>query len=679
MASLKNEAVETLTTKNDHMNFLRCFICNRSYTSPKLLPCLHSFCLTCLENSCSDVTCLLTDEDCSDVSTEDNPMLPPVASITCPMCKTQAPLPKLGVNGFKDNLLVIEMIRRWEEKLCENEPVSNRVSPKNSPQKNGTLQSEQGANGSDKPDMTDDDHCTCLPLWKNISNGKVISEKKKIGSPNLNQDFAQESDSKIRDSNYLDYQFFCVTCDVMICVSCRKQYHIEHHTVSAKEATADRHEYLDHLLTELSSKSNECETSMLQVQNCAEHIVTSADQIVQQIEERSKNLIRAIEQQKEHLLEELTLVVSHNKQKSEVSKSYLQTHNEKLKTAFKFTRDLLDYGSGSDLMYLTNDVSDRLHELIKQKLMYHKTVANVRLEVPEIGYDDNHFHKLFGSLKQSEVKCGSAELLQSFDLDLKWPTGMAATLNRDFVVTGKMGAFEEKGKVMFFTRSGSLKTQYELDERCIPYDTTVTNDGHVLVADNGGNIHKFDSAGRKLDTMAGKFEGVGRLASIHRRNGHFVITSSGEQKVKVFNHNGDLQMSLPKDGSGINLDHPHYVATNKLNDIIVSDFKQHAVFAFDACGNLRFKYSGNGIDAGELKCPSAVCCDNFNNILVADFMNDRVHMLSPSGQFLGYLLTKENSITCPNFLSTDGDGHLYVGQYGGQIQVFQYMGYLKFV
>jgi len=80
----------------------------------------------------------------------------------------------------------------------------------------------------------------------------------------------------------------------------------------------------------------------------------------------------------------------------------------------------------------------------------------------------------------------------------------------------------------------------------------------------------------------------------------------------------------------------------------------------------------------EMKCPSALCCDAFNNILVADFTSDCVHLVSPAGRFLGRLLTKDDGISCPTFLSLDVDrGRLYVGQYGGEVLVFRYLSCIK--
>ena len=610
--------------------------------------------------------------------------------ICCPMCKTDVNLPKSGLNGFKDNLLIVEMIRRWYEKRDFNDatPKTERVETRT-----------QEVDGQDI-------QCTCLPAWRNVANGRIIdsispakhtaqeetTETSKFNYDRSNvdafitRDSASDGDSIISSAKCIDSnvsQYYCLICDVITCLACRDTVHLDHHTMSVAKATEDKKAYLDRLLVSLQDKMSVCDTTLLQVENTHQHLLSSTEHVVKEIEDRAEKQIRLVEKRRDQLISELSLILKLNEQKHSICKERLHELQEKLKTASKFSHDLLEYGSYSEIMYLNNDVSDRLHELLREQNNNGADIMNVQLEVPDYGRDESHLEKSFGSLVKGEVKCGSAELLRSFDIDLKWPTGMATTKNKEFVVTGKMGAFEEKGKVMFFGRSGQLKNVYDLPENCIPYDTTVTSDGTVLVSDNNGKIHKFDSSGCKMEIMDGKFKGVGRLAPVENMWGHFVVTSSDERRVHVYKPNGERYLSLPKcsdpDSHDIELLHPHYVATNHDNDIIVSDFEQNAMFVFNSKGDLRFQYGGNGIDGGDLRCPSAVCCDHFNNILVADFMNDRVHLVSQSGHFLGYLLTKDNDVSCPNFLSIDGDGHLFVGQYGGQIQVFRYLSYVKFV
>ena len=61
---------------------IECAICLDVLKIPKALPCLHSFCLSCLENTVES---------------------PESEIIICPTCREEHKLPNDGVKGFRDN------------------------------------------------------------------------------------------------------------------------------------------------------------------------------------------------------------------------------------------------------------------------------------------------------------------------------------------------------------------------------------------------------------------------------------------------------------------------------------------------------------------------------------------------------------------------------------------------
>jgi hypothetical protein len=69
--------------------------------------------------------------------------------------------------------------------------------------------------------------------------------------------------------------------------------------------------------------------------------------------------------------------------------------------------------------------------------------------------------------------------------------------------------------------------------------------------------------------------------------------------------------------------------------------------------------------------PSDVACDSRCNILVADLFNHRIHLLSPDGEFLKYLLT-EDEVYAPFALSLYGST-LWVGGCDGAVKLFHYV------
>lgn len=74
------------TTVQDHKN-ITCFLCTRYYTSPRILPCHHVFCLSCIKTLC----------DKSKISSTTSPTK---KKLVCPKCKARLSVPVDGVESF---------------------------------------------------------------------------------------------------------------------------------------------------------------------------------------------------------------------------------------------------------------------------------------------------------------------------------------------------------------------------------------------------------------------------------------------------------------------------------------------------------------------------------------------------------------------------------------------------
>eukprot|EP00058_Branchiostoma_floridae_P027689 XP_002613180.1 hypothetical protein BRAFLDRAFT_73101 [Branchiostoma floridae] len=79
--------------------FLSCSICTDTFKKPKVLPCQHTFCSTCLR----------------DWAETRKPF-------QCPMCRVSVDLPAQGVSGFQDNRLVAGLCEQFSDKLSTSPP-----------------------------------------------------------------------------------------------------------------------------------------------------------------------------------------------------------------------------------------------------------------------------------------------------------------------------------------------------------------------------------------------------------------------------------------------------------------------------------------------------------------------------------------------------------------------------
>ena len=89
------------------------------------------------------------------------------------------------------------------------------------------------------------------------------------------------------------------------------------------------------------------------------------------------------------------------------------------------------------------------------------------------------------------------------------------------------------------------------------------------------------------------------------------------------------------------------------------DSTAYSVLAIDVQGDLKSVYRGGPRWKGFN--PMNVCCDKHQHVIIADYINNKVHLVNKDGQFILYLMTTKN-VSCPMGLSVADDGVLWVGE-----------------
>ncbi|XP_078341081.1 uncharacterized protein LOC144627568 isoform X2 [Crassostrea virginica] len=85
----------------------------------------------------------------------------------------------------------------------------------------------------------------------------------------------------------------------------------------------------------------------------------------------------------------------------------------------------------------------------------------------------------------------------------------------------------------------------------------------------------------------------------------------------------------------------HYITENNNGDVVVSDQKGQAVVVTSHKGVHRFSYTGP--PSGPRLFPNGICTDVMSHILVCDFRTHTVQMLDRDGEFLSYLLIRDET------------------------------------
>ncbi|XP_062619186.1 uncharacterized protein LOC134280742 [Saccostrea cucullata] len=190
--------------------------------------------------------------------------------------------------------------------------------------------------------------------------------------------------------------------------------------------------------------------------------------------------------------------------------------------------------------------------------------------------------------------------------------------------------------------SGSVSTVTSTDP-LIPVGICQSVDSGLMVTlrDNGSDLYKLESHSRRLVR-------------------HITVT-------------GDVihEYEYQEDGHTRLFTFPGRVTQNSNSDICVVNSKSVTtaeLMIMSPSGRIKSVYRGQNPTI-EFR-PADIACDSLGNILVTDPYNKQIHLLSPDGEFLKFLLT-DNEVKLPFRLSLY-KSTLWVGYREGLVKVFQY-------
>jgi hypothetical protein len=158
------------------------------------------------------------------------------------------------------------------------------------------------------------------------------------------------------------------------------------------------------------------------------------------------------------------------------------------------------------------------------------------------------------------------------------------------------------------------------------------------------------------------------LAVDESRNTIVVTGTTPYASVEVFSKEGKTVLRVPKNDTFVS---PANVTCSISGDMYVCDLGQACVFILDGSGNVKHRYQPpeySGLRHAFI--PSDVCCDPDDNLLIADKGNNVLHLVSPSGSFLG--ISPSGYLIRPMVLAFDRAGKLWVGDCGDRITIFHY-------
>ncbi|XP_072231121.1 tripartite motif-containing protein 3b isoform X1 [Leuresthes tenuis] len=222
---------------------------------------------------------------------------------------------------------------------------------------------------------------------------------------------------------------------------------------------------------------------------------------------------------------------------------------------------------------------------------------------------------------------------------------------------------------------------------------SASSNGRVVVADSNNQcIQVFSNDGLFKMRFGVRGRSPGQLQRptgvTVDMNGDIVVADYDNRWVSIFSSDGKFKNKI---GAG-RLMGPKGVAVDKNGHIITVDNKACCVFIFQSNGKLVTKFGGRGTTdrhfaeklgpnlnkSGSVFSPHFVAVNNKNEIIVTDFHNHSVKVYSADGEFLfkfGSHGEGNGQFNAPTGVAVDANGNIIVADWGNsRIQVFDSTG-----
>ncbi|XP_038064879.1 E3 ubiquitin-protein ligase TRIM56-like [Patiria miniata] len=581
---------------------LECNICTDKYKQPKVLNCLHSFCEGCLVKY-------------RDGTYGGAPQIP------CPVCRQETVLPQSGIQGLKTNFHLVSLIEEFElqkKVACLEDP---KLLCETCDEDNEALHHclDCGLN------ICTSCHKTHLRFTVSANHVVVTLNDIRQGKVNL---IKQPDQSKCHKHKEGVTQFYCKTCDELICQVCTV---VDHPTTKhdiTDIGTASK-EYRQSLKNDFSALGRDIQSLELSLQDTIEAKTIVKDNMAKArkgVQDKAAEVIAKVKAEEKRLLDEVT---THEREQTEELDEHEKTLSDMLRKkrhSHSTGKDVTSNASDCNLISLYPVISKDLTKMNSQHppqyphklwyLRFKRSQTDIDLGEVEQERDKWELQHTFG-------KQGSGEG------EFEFARGIAAAADPDEIAVADW----TNKRVVICNNQGQTKNIIQVVANnvvAVSNQWVCTDDKKVMVYQRD-TTHKFDFHTLPEDEV-GKTDGQLRSV-VAMPNGNIL---GGDEKRKVLiqfdPRNRDIIHTMP-----VKI-RPSFLAVLSNGWIVISEWEQGLVEIVEVSDGKAVTVSTiqPTIDGKPVKYCNGVCSNSSGIYLAVDtgYNTGHIHHYDCTGHFV---------------------------------------------
>ncbi|XP_070582044.1 E3 ubiquitin-protein ligase TRIM45-like [Ptychodera flava] len=347
--------VETACTSDICSRKIECGECQKKLRDPRVLPCLHTFCLDCLRdvkpyvvNCDSDLASGSSASGSGSLSSKSSTL-----TILCPTCVVEVELPEDGVEGLPVNfvsqkLLLLQSLNEESSKLqcdlCDDSsPAAVRCEDCSIYMCSFCLQAH-------KRQRKTSSH-TILTIEEAREKGVNKIHRPVFCSRHINEEL----------------RMFCETCDETVCRDCCLVEHREHKCDFIDNVCDGKMKVVQNLLSQTKPHIDVLRVAIDGVKSMQADVKEKSKQLNADITYFIDSYIHALQKHKDYLLSKVAEIAVQKENVLQLQKIQLEQTLGDFEDSCEFVSDALNDGSGAEILSFKKIIINRLKELNSMK------------------------------------------------------------------------------------------------------------------------------------------------------------------------------------------------------------------------------------------------------------------------------------------------------------------------
>ena len=617
---------------------LTCPVCLDLYTNPKTLPCLHSFCEECLEGL-----------------PQEREARGDTYYLSCPTCRKRTEVPREGVGAF--------------------------------------------------------------PVAFTLNNLKEITQslKNKVSDPQ--QVTCNDHDKPL--------DMFCVTCETVICHYCAIRTHEGHKHALVSDSYPKHYQMLHDSLKPVKGKKEALKKVLSDLAEREGEIRERGEGVLEQINRMVEEMIGILRQSERKLTEQVKRVTDAKLEMLSGQTKSVQTSLSLLEGIEDYVEQSLKTGTHQQVLSSKKQMMERMNEVttqinVEELRPIEKDDLRLIKESAETLKSLHHIGTVsYTALQECKVKIFEVEKSLkknkfSFLLSMEAPlvSVPVSSLRCSLVPVGKGDEPIDTTVTTTSTHPGvyrihcnpsthgthTVKVQVydvELEDTSLvipfnPYLDNITpvctiteinhlwrvaisDDGHVIVTENGGDcVTILDNEGKKMKSFGGK-GGSGNVqfswpCGVAITPDNFILVSDNHRIQKI-SMDGDLVASVGEKGSGRRkFNGPDDIAISPITgQVYIADTVNHRIQVLNPDLTFSHSFGKEGSANGQFKELCDIAIDSQGLVYVTDGGNYRIQKFTPNGKFVAQFGSEGSGpgqLNSPRGITIDtaGTGLVYVSE-----------------